>query len=106
MNIHEYQGKELLRRYGVAVQPRVAQVLARHPFGEQRDGAVLVGQRLAVLEGQVEELPRGLGRGHVVTGGDRRIGGGGTIGIVFAMSLAAAMIRSHIIASSHPPPSA
>ncbi len=41
------------------MQLGMAQVLAGHEFGEQADRALLVGQILGMLEGQVEELRPG-----------------------------------------------
>src|SRR5947209_12586115 len=59
MKIHEYQGKELLKRYGVAV-PRG--VVARSP-DEAYQAAKELGSEVVVVKAQIHAGGRGLGGG-------------------------------------------
>ena len=63
MKVHEYQGKEILERYGVAVQPGKVAYTVEEAVAAARDLGTQSGENLFVVKAQIHAGGRGKGGG-------------------------------------------
>ena len=62
MNLHEYQAKELLKRYNVPTQEGVAVENVDHAISAYKQIATATGTKFAVVKAQIHAGGRGKGR--------------------------------------------
>ncbi|NCX96015.1 MAG: succinate--CoA ligase subunit beta, partial [Chitinophagia bacterium] len=62
MNLHEYQAKELLKRYGVPTQEGIAVATVEEATEAYKNISQATGSRFAVIKAQIHAGGRGKGR--------------------------------------------
>jgi succinyl-CoA synthetase beta subunit len=63
MNLHEYQGKELLKSYGVAIQEGIVATTVEEAVAAYDEIAARTGSKFAVIKAQIHAGGRGKGGG-------------------------------------------